>query len=267
MSAHASRGPQRPMPPEPMGLGKSWLVAVLAHAVLLVGLAAVTSWHRQKEQPLSASAELWSSLPTVRPAAVAAEPSPETAPKAMPEPEPEPKPAPRPEPSADEPKPAPKADIRTEKAKPKPEPKKPAAEPKKTEKDKRKAQEEEQRIEKMRADNLKRLQNLAQAAEGPSHNQSSDADQGPSDAYAGRVRARIKPNIVFTDDLPGNPVADAQVRLSPSGTIISRRLIKSSGNAKWDQAVLAAIDKTISLPRDENGKVPSELILSFRPKD
>lgn len=276
MSARAAGTPSWLMPPAPVGLGKAWLVALLAHALLLAGLAAMTSWHRQKDLPLSTSAELWTTLPSISPQAITPEPTPETAPKAMPEPVP--KPLPKPAPAAEpkpEPKPAPKADIRTEAEKPKPKKETPKPEPKQAEPDKRKAkeddkrktQEEEKRIERMRAENLKRLQSLAQAAEGPSHKVGSEAARGPSNAYAGRVRARIKPNIVFTDELTSNPVAEVQVRLSPSGAIISRRLIKSSGQPKWDQAVLAAIDKTAALPRDENGQVPAELILSFRPKD
>ena len=51
------------------------------------------------------------------------------------------------------------------------------------------------------------------------------------------------------------------------GTIISRKLVKSSGVASWDEAVLRAIDKTETLPKDTNGLVPTPLRLVFRPKD
>ena len=90
---------------------------------------------------------------------------------------------------------------------------------------------------------------------------------GPSASYAGRIRARIKPIITFTEDVAGNPKAEVEVRTSPDGTIISRKLLSSSGNKAWDEAVLKAIDKTGSLPRDEDGRVPPVLEISFRPKD
>ena len=45
-----------------------------------------------------------------------------------------------------------------------------------------------------------------------------------------------------------------------------KRLVKSSGNKEWDEAVLRAVDRTASLPGD-NGLVPPALILVFRPKD
>ena len=90
---------------------------------------------------------------------------------------------------------------------------------------------------------------------------------GPSNSYAGRIRARVKPNIVFVDDIAGNPTAEVEVHSAPDGTILSRKLLKSSGVKSWDDAVLKAIDKTEKLPLDVDGRVPSPLIIVFRPKD
>lgn len=89
----------------------------------------------------------------------------------------------------------------------------------------------------------------------------------PSASYAGRIRARIKPNIVFTSDVDGNPVAEVEVRATTDGTITSQRLVKSSGNKAWDDAVIKAIIRTETLPRDTDGRVWTPLIISFRPKD
>jgi colicin import membrane protein len=90
---------------------------------------------------------------------------------------------------------------------------------------------------------------------------------GPSASYAGRIRARIKPNIVFTDAIATNPTAEVEVKTSPDGTIISRKLTQSSGIKAWDDSVLKAIDKTEVLPRDTDGRVPSSMTITFRPKD
>jgi colicin import membrane protein len=90
---------------------------------------------------------------------------------------------------------------------------------------------------------------------------------GPSASYAGRIRARIKPNITFNDDVDGNPKAEVEVRVAPDGTILSRKLIQASGNKAWDEAVLKAIDKTETLPRDTDGRVQPTMVISFRPKD
>ena len=56
-------------------------------------------------------------------------------------------------------------------------------------------------------------------------------------------------------------------RAAPDGTILGTRLVKPSGNAEWDQAVLRALDKTQTLPRDDNGRIPSSFVITFRPRD
>ena len=90
---------------------------------------------------------------------------------------------------------------------------------------------------------------------------------GPSAGYAGRIRASIKPNIVFTESVSGNPEAEVEVRTAPNGSIIGSKMLKSSGIKAWDEAVLKALDKLGTLPRDVDGRVPPSLIITFRPKD
>lgn len=96
---------------------------------------------------------------------------------------------------------------------------------------------------------------------------SSESSAGPSASYAGRIRARIKPRIVFTDNVSGNPTAVVEVRCGPNGNILARKLIESSGVPRWDEAVLRAIDATEVLPVDESGKVPPVMQIAFRPND
>jgi len=90
---------------------------------------------------------------------------------------------------------------------------------------------------------------------------------GPSDSYAGRVRARVQPNIVFTEDPPGNPQVEVEVRVGPGGLILSRRIARASGVRSWDDAVLRALDRTERLPADVDGRYPSPLLLVFRPRE
>jgi colicin import membrane protein len=137
----------------------------------------------------------------------------------------------------------------------------------KAKEDAKKVAAEEKRTEALRNENLKRMQGMAGASGEENSKGTALKAAGPSASYAGRIRARIKPNITFTDDVAGNPKAEVEVRTSPDGTIISRKLMSSSGNKAWDEAVLKAIDKTANLPRDEDGRVPPVLEISFRPKD
>ena len=130
-----------------------------------------------------------------------------------------------------------------------------------------KAAAEEKREAALRNENLKRMQGMAGASGDENAKGTALKSSGPSASYAGRIRARIKPNITFTEDVAGNPRAEVEVRTSPDGTILSRKLLSSSGSKAWDDAVLKAIDKTATLPRDEDGRVPPVLEISFRPKD
>lgn len=127
--------------------------------------------------------------------------------------------------------------------------------------------EEGRRLEAQREDNLKRMQGLAGATGGQQASGSATRSSGPSPGYAGRVAARVKPNIVFTDDITGNPRAEVEVRTAPDGTIVGQRILKSSGSRSWDEAVLKAVIKTEVLPRDTDGRVPTTLIIDFRPRD
>ncbi|MDP3888301.1 cell envelope integrity protein TolA, partial [Hydrogenophaga sp.] len=133
--------------------------------------------------------------------------------------------------------------------------------------EKKLAEQEVRRLEAQRAENLKRMSGLAGASGSASSAGTALKSAGPSASYAGRVIARVKPNIVFTEAISGNPTAIIEVRTSSDGTIIARKLTQSSGVKDWDEAVLRAIDKTGVLPRDTDGRVPSPLLISFRPKD
>ncbi len=133
--------------------------------------------------------------------------------------------------------------------------------------EKKKTALEAKQLEAQREKNLQRMAGMAGASGGPNASGTAMKSSGPSASYAGRIRARVKPNIVFTEDPQGNPTAEVEVRTSPDGTIISRKISKSSGLKSWDEAVLKALDKTEVLPRDTDGTVPSALLLVFRPKD
>ena len=125
---------------------------------------------------------------------------------------------------------------------------------------------EEARLAKLREDNLKRMMGQAGATGAPSSTGTAAQDAAPSASYAGKLVARIRPNILMTDTVVGKPAADVEVRAAPSGTILSRRLVKSSGNKDWDDAVLRAIDRTGELPRDVDGRVPPVLVITFTPQ-
>ena len=119
----------------------------------------------------------------------------------------------------------------------------------------------------MRQENMNRIAGMAGATGDENATGTAQRSAGPSDSYSGRIRGRIKPNITFTEDIASNAPAEVEVLCAPDGTIVGKKLIKSSGNAAWDNAVLKAIDKTEILPRDIDGRIHSPLVISFRPRD
>jgi colicin import membrane protein len=286
--------PLRPQPPG--GMGQGALLALGVHALLVVALAVAVNWRSQTPQTFSA--ELWSATPQVAaPRAV------ESTPVPPPPAPPPPPPAPTPRVAAPAPPPAVDPQIAIEKARQEKEKadrlraeraEREKAEREKAERDKaerdktererqaaakakadaqarreqqdqREKQAEDQRLAKQREDNLKRMLGQAGATGAPGSTGTALKDAAPSASYAGKLIARIKPNILLTETVSGNPSADVEVRSSPTGSILSRRLVKSSGNPDWDQAVLRAIDRTAELPRDVDGRVPPVLVITFTP--
>ena len=316
-------------PPPTRGLGRALVLAVLAHAVLLAALTWGVNW-KSNPLPVTAEAELWSSLPqAAAPRLVEVPPEPAAKPLPTPPPPAVKTPAPPPPPKAAA-QPAPpdpaialeqeKRRLQKEKAEARDKLEKEkqarlaqekltkeklaqekaqrdaeklqakrqqdqavqeakdkkAAEDKKladakkkneTAAERKQAAEEAQKIEAQRQANLKRMVGLAGATGADNATGTALRASGPSASYAGRIRASIKPNIILLDDIAGNPVAEVEVRTSPDGTIVSRKLLKSSGEKSWDDAVLKAIDRTATLPKDIDGRVPPVLVISFRPKD
>jgi colicin import membrane protein len=127
--------------------------------------------------------------------------------------------------------------------------------------------EDDARADALRQENLQRMQGMAGASGGPNATGTALKSSGPSASYAGRLVGRIKPNITYPGEVVGNPRAEVEVRVAPDGTITSRRIVQSSGNKAWDDAVLRAIDKTEILPKDTDGRVPPFMVLGFRPLD
>lgn len=261
------------MPRAAKGLGPGLVLAVLVHIVLVIALAFNVNW--RASEPEGLQAELWAAVPQV------------AAPRAVePEPKPEPvKPTPPPVKVETPPRPAvdPQIAIEKEKQQKKLEQQKrdqekqeekqrqdkAEADRKKQDLDRKKKDDAQQaaQIEAQRQANLKRILGQAGATGDPTSTGKAAQTAGPSAGYAGRIKGRIKPNILLTDNVEGNPTAEVEVRAAPDGTIIARKLVKSSGSKEWDDAVLRAIDRTEILPRDTDGTVPSPMVIAFRPRD
>lgn len=272
-------------PPRDAGSVRAFGFALLAHALLIAALTWGVNWKRT-DQSVAFEAEIWSAVPQA------------AAPKLV-----EPPPPPPPEPAPKQPElkaapPTPNVDIALEQEKKRKllqqQKEREELQAKKDKEQKAKddqakklaAQQEAKKLEdqklarqreqdkqaqastaKQRDEAMKRIMGLAGATGSPESTGSAQQSSAPSSSYGAKVRAAVKPNIVFTDDVSGNPIAEVEVRTNPNGTIISQRLVKPSGNAAWDDAVIKAIIRTGTMPRDVDGRVPSAMVLSMRVKD
>ena len=305
MTAAALDDPFRPRPPE--GLGRGAALALLAHALLLAALTLGVQWRASTPEVVSAelwsavpqrAAPREQAPPPPEPEAQAPTPAPPPPPpRAQPAPEPEPDIAlekrrqqlERERREAQERQRQERQEKerlekeRQQRLRAEQERRERAEQERRAQREKQRREQQEQerrearerqaaeaRLAKQREENLRRIQAQAGSATGtgaPGSTGTAARDSGPSASYTGRLIAQIKPNIVFTEQLAGNPAAEVEVRTGPAGTIIARRLLRSSGSREWDEAVLRAIDRTGTLPRDIDGRVPPVLQITFRPND
>lgn len=262
---------------------KAGVYAIVVHGILLGALLVSFNWKSAHPVLNVAEVELWDSLPTS-----SVEPPPEPEPKIEPKPEPkvEPPPVvkeePKPEPKVEEPK----VDIALEKKK--------ELEQKQAEEKARKLEEEKlkkEKAEKLKQiqasldepvksdkktndDALKKLQQDALAeenAEGDKQAKAAKAaaNKGVIDKYVGKIKAKIKSNIVNTVCGDGDPVLKVKVNLMPTGELSGKpKVTKSSGIEACDDAVERAIIASQPLPIPEETELKSEfkdLDLTFNP--
>ncbi len=259
--------------------------SLVAHVLLVVALTLGVRW-RNVETDVPVAAELWAAAPQMAaaPAPVAEPPPPEPVARTQPTPPP---PAATPQRDADiatekakERKAKREAELREAKAeeerlaklkaeqdekKAKREKDKAEAERKQAEQEAKEEKAAEAQREKLRQQQLQRLN--AQLGGNGGGGGSAAQDAAPSAGYAGRIKARVLPNIVLTEEVPANPTAEVEVTVAADGAIIGRKIVKKSGSKAWDDAVLRALDKTAVLPRDTDGRVPPRMVLAFRPRD
>ena len=265
-------------PQQPAGMRSGLALAIIAHMLLIAALAWSVNW--KTSEPEGVVAELWSAMPQI----AAPRPSPPVPQPPVIEPRPVPTPTPKPEPSA---APRPEAQIAIEQARraeaDRAEATRQAEIARREEADRERqrlagdqaqkkklaeqARQDEARQAAIREANLRRMMSQAGTSDDPAATGTAARTSGPSASYAGRIKARVKPNIVLTGNVAGNPLATVEVRLAPDGTIVGRKLVKSSGSPIWDDTVLRAIDKTEVLPRDVDGRVPSSMTIDFRPQE
>lgn len=271
-------------------------LALLVHGLLLIGLMIGVSWKNPPHLPIEA--DIWTELP--------APPQPIVPPEFAPQPEqlPAPEPLPAPAPAAAQPD---QAEIALEKA----EKKRLAAElraqkqqadlqrqiEKKMADDKRaeelrrieldrveKLRIEKERVEKEKREQSRRLidQELARQMREELDAESSQLRAMQNSAKASkqlrevkdfqeRIRAKIKGVLILPQRLKGDAEVTFQVSLLPNGEVQRVKLVGTSGQPLYDDAVERAIFKASPLPLPNEREVAAQfrenLTLKFRPSE
>lgn len=90
------------------------------------------------------------------------------------------------------------------------------------------------------------------------------------DDFRGKIAAKIRSRIVLPPDVADDARAEFLVTVLPGGSVLPPKLIKSSGNAAYDDAVERAILKSQPLPLPPDSAIYNkfrEMKLGFRPKE
>ena len=260
--ASASLSPFMPQRQARAATAWSLTLAIAMHCLLGAFLYLGVRWQSRPSAPVEA--ELWSEppRPAARPATPVAAPEPA---KALAREEPKSEPAPA------------KPDIAVKEERrdlKKPEPKK--LEQPKTEAKKPDASKpvDDPIEEALRKEELKRQIARDLQRDEMSQKAASDAaalGQKAAREWNERIAAKVRSRVPFpvANAVVGNPEVVFEVSLLPGLEVGSVRLLKSSGNPAYDEAVERAIKAASPLPRPERDGVaiPRNLSLKTRPKD
>jgi colicin import membrane protein len=127
------------------------------------------------------------------------------------------------------------------------------------------------KLDKERSARLAQLQGMAGGGSNSSGGGLAKSGTGTgsggtatSPGYSDKVQRRVRPNIVWAGDTAGLETLVA-VRCSPTGTLLSATISRSSGNEQWDAAALRAVNRSDPMPVDTNGQAPASFTITLRP--
>ena len=225
------------------------LLALAVHAVFFILLYFGFSWHTQPPQGMVV--DLWDSLPNVKTTHTRAVVRPP--PKKVEPPKPvEPPKVLEPPKSVEQPK----AEIEVKEKNAPPEKPKPVVQPKPEPKPAPKVD--------VQAEQQAAAQRAAEAAQAAARGRMINE-------YIGRIRAKIRRNIVMPPAVPDNALAIFDVTLLPDGSVFVVKLKRPSGNNAYDNAVERAIKLSDPLPLPPDVTLFQAyfriLHLTFKPKD
>lgn len=94
----------------------------------------------------------------------------------------------------------------------------------------------------------------------------NQAGGGNYSGYGAKIRACVQPGVSFpTPPQSGsNPTVQYRVQLKSDGTVAGVKLLKTSGNPNFDQAVERGISRCTPFPKPDSGSYPSYIDVDYR---
>jgi colicin import membrane protein len=255
---NSSAMPRDPLMPQPLaGRGVGLVLTVLAHGLLLLALTLAVNWRVSAPSPVEA--ELWAEVPRAAPPVAVQPPQP-------PQPPVEPvKPVVKPPEPRTESKPSrteQDAQIATEKAKREKE--REEVETKRKEEEKKLAEKKAEQERREKADKAekeaKQKEKEAQLAREETRRQQNidrmmkglTPPGDPGADYTGQLQKYIRDRVSFPPNAPDGSSADVRIFVTSTGKILNQRIIRSSGNAAHDDAILRDVQKAEKIPVPPN---------------
>ena len=235
----------------------SGILALLVHTLFFALLYFGFNWNRQAYVPETMTVSLWSNLPQE----TAKTPVSGKTEEVVPPPQPQPDEIAKPDIAMPE-----KKKVETKPAETKSEKQeilRRAAEEARKKAEAQKAAE--QKLEVQRIADEQAAQKLAELAK---QQEQAAALSKLIDEYKAKIQSKIRRNVVQPPNVSEDARAEFLVTLLPGGDVLTAKLMKSSGNKAYDDAVERAILKSSPLPLPPDVQLFNrfrELDLTFKP--
>ncbi len=94
----------------------------------------------------------------------------------------------------------------------------------------------------------------------------NQAGGGNYSGYGAKIRACVQPGVSFPapPQSGSNPTVQYRVQLKSDGTVSGVKLLKTSGNSNFDQAVERGISRCTPFPKPDSGSYPSYIDVDYR---
>jgi len=128
--------------------------------------------------------------------------------------------------------------------------------------------EQETKLTQSKARTQTQASRIAQMAAEADREQKAAGRKSAESNWAGKIKAKVRGNVVLPPGIQGNPEAVFEVNLLPTCEVQRVQLKRSSGNPALDAAIERALLKSSPLPKPDDPAVFQRILeIKYRPVD